>query len=153
MLEAQAAAVLDPAQFVARSTLVSLLLDMGEVEEAEKHVNGLGGLAVDETQGHVVVHLTARLLFQRGDHEAAVARIRRQVDRGANLAASYGLLAQIRLAQFSSTADGRLATAEVLLRQAREAVEKCEAQPEHDAGVLGKLKERLKTIDGMGRGR
>ena len=148
VLEAREAATLDPAQFVARSTLVSLLLDTGDVDEAEKHVNGLGGLAVDETQGHVVVHLTARLLFQRGDYEGAVARIRRQVGRGANLAASYGLLAQIRLAQFFATGDARLATAEVLLRQAREAVEKCEAQPEHDPGVLGKLKERLKTVDG-----
>ena len=91
---------LDPAQFVARSTLVSLLLDTGEIVEAATQVDGLGGLAVDQTHRHVVVHLSARLLFQRGDHEGALRLIQRQVEQGANLAASYGLLGQIRLAQF-----------------------------------------------------
>ena len=98
--EARESVNLDPAQFVARSTLVSLLLDTGEIVEAETQVDGLGRLAVDKTHGHVVVHLSARLLFQRGDHEGALRLIQRQVEQGANLAASYGLLGQIRLAQF-----------------------------------------------------
>ena len=40
-----------------------------------------------------------------------------------------------------------LATAEVLLKQARDAVGKCEAQAGHDDGVVARLKERIEAID------
>ena len=40
-----------------------------------------------------------------------------------------------------------LATAEVFLTQARDAVRKCEAQAGHDEGVVAKMKERIEAID------
>ena len=86
--EAREAVRLDSAQFAALGTLVSLLLDTGELEEAEAPLAALRPLVVDGVQGHVADHLTARLLYLRGRLEEALSLVERQVRRRANLAAS-----------------------------------------------------------------
>lgn len=144
--EARTAVELDPAQFVALSSLVSLLLDMGVREEVETHISTLRELAADREQRHVVDHLRARTLYQASDLEGALRLVERQIARNANLAASYGLKAQIKLAEVAMAAHPRSATARLALEQAEVAVDSCESQQDHEREVVSSLRARIATL-------
>ena len=146
--QAREAVRLDPAQFVARSALVSLLLDDGKPEEAQTHLENLKQLVVGQTQRQVATHLEARTLYRLGDLERALGMVEGQIRRNANLAASYGLLAEIRLSQFHQIQDRSSATAQIILQQAKIAVAKCKDQPDHDAGIVETLQANIEEICG-----
>ena len=147
--EAREAVQLDSAQFLARSTLVSLLLDEGVLDEAEEHLVGLKDLATDQRQRDICEHSRAVLLFRKGQFEPAVDTIQRQIGRGGNLAANYGLLADIRLTQYSLATDKTLATSKLHLQQAAIAIQECEAQANHRVEVVSRLRERLEMEEGQ----
>jgi len=146
--QAREAVRLDPAQFVARSALVSLLLDDGRPEEARTHLENLKQLVVGQTQRQVTTHLEARTLYRLGDLDRALGMVEGQIRRNANLAASYGLLAEIRLSQFHQIQDRSSAVAQIVLQQAKLAVAKCKDQPDHDVGIVETLQANIEEICG-----
>lgn len=141
--EAREAVQLDSAQFLAKNTLVSLLLDEGQLEEAQEHLEGLKDLATDQRERDICEHSRAVLLFRKGQFEPAVEAIQRQIGRRENLAANFGLMADIRITQYSMATDKALASAKLHLQQAEIAIQDCEAQPNHRAEVVSRLREKL----------
>ena len=146
--DAQEAVRLDPAQFLSRSTLVSLLVDAGLLDEAEKNLEELGTLATDRRERNIFEHLKASLTFRKGDLEEALVLVEKQISLKVNLAANYGLLARICLAQYSLAGDPELATSQLHLQRARVAVERCESEADHRKDVVISLKERIETLSG-----
>ena len=145
LTEAREAVRLDPAQFVARSHYVSLLIDGGRIEEAEDLLAPLAKSTVGQGQKDVYEHLNARIAFQNGKLDQALDLVRRQIGRNRNLAANYGLLASIRLAQARKALTDS-ATAKLHIEQAVEAVKNCEGQGNHDRRTVESLKGRLKAL-------
>lgn len=143
--EAKEAVRLDPAQFVARSHYVSLLIDAGRMEEAEELLGPLAKSIVEPTQKDIYEHLNARIAFQTGKLDQALDLVQRQIGRSRNLAASYGLLAHIRWSQAKQASDGS-ATARLHIGQAVEAVKSCERQGDHDRRTVESLKARLEAL-------
>ncbi|MYD87519.1 MAG: TIR domain-containing protein [Acidobacteria bacterium] len=147
LAEAQEAVNLDPEQFTARSTLVSLLLDTGARDEAREQLSALQDRAVNGREKQVVDHLAARGLYLAGDLDAALEMVEGQIRRRRNLAPSYGLLVQIRLEQYSRLADRSTASAALLLQQAKRGLADCEAQPDHDPGIVEQLRRRIANLE------
>ncbi len=147
VVEATEAVCLDPEQFVARGTLVSFLLDSGQPSEAETHIEALDRLAANESQRQIATHLSARALYLSGDLPGSLEIVERQIRRKVNLAPSYGLLVQIRLAEYARVPDRSMASAQVLLGQARAALASCEAQSDHDPAIIGELRNRLDSLE------
>ena len=147
IVEAREAVRLDPAQFSARSALASLLIDDGNPDEARTHLDRLKRLSVGQTQRQVAAHLEARTLYKSGDLDGALGIVDQQIRKKANLAAIYGLLAEIRLTQYRQVRDRSSATAQIILQQAKTAVANCRDQPDHDAGVVETLQA---SIEGVG---
>ena len=142
--EAVEAVRLDPAQFVARSHLVSLLIDSEQIKEAEGHLDPLRKLCVDPKQRDICEHLHAHIRFREGKLQQALELVQGQVNRRRNLAASYGLLASIRLTQ-AEQAPSDSATARLYLSQAADAISNCERQGSHNPLTVETLKERLRS--------
>lgn len=145
--EAREAVALDPAQFVALSNLMSLLIDADLVEEAANNQGTLRALAVGQKERDICEHIHARIAFRRGELDEALDLVQRQINRRRNLAASYGLLSSIRLVQADRTADGS-ATARVHIAQAEEAIVRCEEQADHDREAVEALRARLVSVRG-----
>ena len=139
---------LDPQHFPARGHFVSLLLDIGQHEDAWPHIAALHELAINESQRQIATHLLARSLYFAGQLDKALAQVDRQISRQVNLAPSYGLLAQIKLTQYGLIQDHSLASAQIILMQAKAAVANCEAQNDHDTGIVGELKNRIASLEG-----
>ena len=144
--EAREALRLDPAQFAARSHLISLLIEGHHVEEAEGKFEGLRQSAVDRTQRDICEHLKARLALTRGELDRALEVVQRQIRGGRSLAENYGLLAKIRLEQAAEARPGS-ASARLFVNQAVAAVEDCEGQSNHDPRVVESLRRRLRSFD------
>ena len=89
------------------------------------------------------------LLFRKGKFELAIDTVQRQIGRGENLAANYGLLADVRLTQYSLAADKTLATSKLHLQQAAIAIQECEAQANHRVEVVSRLRKRLQKEEGQ----
>ena len=142
--EAEEAVQLDPAQFTARSHLVSLLIDREGIEEARDLLKPLRELSVDQKQRDICEHLQARIRLQEGKLEQALMLVQNQINRNRNLAASYGLLASIKLAQ-AEQAPPDSATAKLYFSQAANAISNCERQGSHDPHTVAALKERLRS--------
>ena len=136
-----------PNQFSSQATLVSLLLDERSTNEAERHLGQLRKLSIDDTQKHVVTHLHARLLYELAEYDRAVFVLQRQIREGANLAASYGLMVGIRIAQYADSNDLRLASASILLQQAKTALSHCKRQDDHDIEVVETLETRIAELE------
>ena len=149
VVDAEEAIKLDPEQFVARSTLVSLLLDSGNTGGVSPHIAALERLAINDSQRQITVHLKARTNYLSGRLDEARALVDRQIGRQVNLAPSYGLLAQIRLAEFARLPDPSSASAQIALEQARAAVLNCEMQSDHDAGIVSELKTRIESLTAL----
>ena len=145
--EAEHAVDIGVEQFTPRSTLVSLLLDAGLQDRAVPHLGTLDGLSVNDHERQIATHLRARAEHLAGNLDAALAIVERQIGRGVNLAPSYGLLVQIRLAQYTRLPDRSTASAAVLLQQAKTALQNCEAQPTHDANIVMELRSRIASLD------
>lgn len=145
--EASEAVRLDPQQFPARSHFVSLLLDIGQHQEAVPHVEALQELAMNESQRQIATHLSARRMYTAGQLDKALGLVERQIRRQVNLAPSYGLLAQIQLAEYTLMNDQASASAQIILMRAKTAVANCEAQPDHDSGIVGELKNRIASLE------
>ena len=101
---------------------------------------------MSEAQKQITDHLIARALYLSQDLNQALKLIESQIRRKANLAASYGLLARIRLAQYEKNSDHTSASAQLLLQQARTAIANCEAQSDHDSNIVEELKSRVAEI-------
>ena len=144
---AREAVSIAPNQFPAQATLVSFLLDGGLVNEAEKHLGKLRSLSINDSQAHVVAHLDARMLYESAEYDRAVIVLQKQIRGGANLAASYGLLSKIRLAQYSDLGDRRFASARILLDQAKTALSQCKMQDDHDVEVIDALEVRIAELE------
>ena len=144
--EARMAVRLDPAQFAARSHLISLLIDGEHMEEAEGLFGELRQSAVDLKQEDIYEHLNARLALGRGELDKALELVQLQIRRGRSLAANYGLLASIRLAQAAQARLGS-ASARLYVDQAVAAIERCESQGDHDPRVVESLRQRVKSFD------
>ncbi len=143
--EAKEAVRLDPAQFTARSHLISLLIDGGNIGEAGDTLKPLLELSVNQKQRDICEHLHARIEYRKGELDRALALVQGQIGRGRNLAASYGLLASIRLTQ-AEQAPPNSATAELYLNQAADAISNCERQDGHDLHKVEALKARLRVV-------
>ena len=143
--EAREAVALDPAQFVALSNLMSLLIDDDLVEEASDSQMKLTTLAVGQREGDICEHIRARIALRKGALHEALELVQRQIAHGRNLAASYGLLGRIRLVQAEQTVYGS-ATGKLYLAQAEEAISRCEKQADHDREAVGSLKSRLMSL-------
>lgn len=143
--EAREAVRLDPAQFPARSHLISLLIDGEHLGEAQGLFEGLRKLAVDWRQTDIYEHLNARLALGRGEEDTALELVQRQISRGRSLAANYGLLANIRLKQAELARLGS-ATMRLYVNQAVAAVKGCVNQGDHDPRVVESLRRRLKPL-------
>ena len=143
--EARGAVALDPAQFVALSNLVSLLIDNDLVEEAGENQMKLKTLAVSQKERDICEHIRARIALRTGAIHEALELVQSQIGHGRNLAASYGLLGRIRLVQAEQAVDGS-ATGKLHLAQAEEAISKCEEQGDHDGEAVGSLKSRLMSL-------
>ena len=141
--EAREAVQRDPEQFTALNSLVSFLLDAGQQEEANTHLDRLEQLAVDEHEQQILEHIRARVRFQSGDYVGSLELVQNQIHRRVNLAPSYGLVVQIKLAQYDQTADPASATARLLLKEARSALASCEAQQDHNRQIVERLKRRI----------
>ena len=76
--------------------------------------------------------------------------VERQIRRKVNLAPSYGLLVQIRLAEYARMPDHSMASAQVLLLQAKTALASCEAQSDHDPDIISELRNRIEGLDTQG---
>ena len=144
--EAREAVRLDPAQFVARSHLISLLIDGVHMTEAQDLFEGLRQSAFDRKQRDICEHLYARLVLGQGEVERALELVQRQIHAGRSLAANYGLLANIRLAQAAQARIGS-ASARLYLDQTVAAVEGCESQSDHDPRVVESLRRRMRSLD------
>ena len=145
--EAAEAVRIDPEQFVSRSTLASLLLDVGRQNEATVHIERLSELAINSMQRQIVVHLQARSLYLSGDLDRSFNLVNGQIRRGVNLAPSYGLLVQIRLAEYSRVSNPASASSRLLLQQAKSALAGCEAQGNHDPRIVGELRSRILELE------
>ena len=141
--EAAEAVRLDPEQFVARGTFVSLLLDSGQAETAITQIESLDRLAINGNQKQIATHLSARALYLSGDLGRSLEIVERQIRRRVNLAPSYGLLVQIRLAEYARLSDSISASAQLLLQQAKSALADCEAQGDHDPEIINELRKRI----------
>lgn len=141
LTEAKNAVQLDPMQFVSRSHLISLLIDGGHMEEVEGHMSRLEGLITNRKQKDIHDHLNARIAFHNQDLDRAIELVQRQIREGHNLAANYGLLCNIRIAQANQAPHGS-ATAELHLKQAKTAADDCEKQTDHDPRAVGLLREK-----------
>ena len=141
--EAREAVQQDPEQFTALNSLVSFLLDADQQEEVHTHLDRLEHLAADELQRQIVDHIKARVRFQSGDYVGSLELVDNQIRRRVNLAASYGLLVQIKLAQYENS-DADSATARLLLEEAKGALERCEAQKDHNTHIVERLRRRIK---------
>ena len=146
--EAREAVRLDPAQFLPRSTLVSLLLDDGSLDEAALNLNELEPHVAEQRERNICQHLRAQLLYKKAEFEQAIVLVEGQIGRRANLAASYGLLAEIRLTQYSIAEDKSLALSKLYLQQAAMAIEKCKEQADHRHDIVLRLRERLDALEG-----
>lgn len=144
--EVREAVRLDPAQFTSRSTLVSLLLHDGLLDEAEVNLKELKPLAADQHERNIAEHLTAQLLYKNGDLKPALNLIEGQIGRKVNLAANYGLLAEICLAQHSLAPNKNLASSKLYLKRAEVAIDNCEARDDHRPEVVKSLRERLSRL-------
>ena len=144
--EAREAVRLDPEQFTALSSLVAFLLDAGQQEDAGTHLDRLEKLAANEHERQILGHIRARVQFQSGDHAGSLELVENQIYRGVNLAASYGLVVQIKLAQYEQTADRASATARLLLEEARRALASCKAQPDHNGRIVEGLKRKIEIF-------
>ena len=145
LAEARESVGLDSAQFPALSHLISLLIDREYMMEAEKGLDRLRDLSADQRQRDICDHLHARTLLRKGELDHALKLVNGQIARGRNLAASYGLLGRLRLAQ-AEQAPADSATARSCLGQAAEAISNCEHQSNHDPHTIAALKERLTNI-------
>ena len=147
MVEAKEAYRLDPAQFTTLSSLVSLLLEGGQTDEAKAHFDGLKRLVVNQHQRQICDHLRARVLLQLGDDSASLEIVEEQIRRGQNLAASYGLYARIKLDQLESTSDKASANARLLFLQVKSGLKNCELQSDHNQITVERLRERLRALE------
>ena len=146
--EAREAVRLDPVQFPPRSTLVSWLVDAELLDEAQANLDELDKHVTDQQERGISGHLRASLLFRRGIFDEALRLVELQVARRVNLAANYGLLAQIRLAQYSFAGEPGSASSQLYLRQAKVAIEKCESETNHRKEFVRSLKERIEALGG-----
>ena len=145
--EAYEAVHLNPEDFTVQHTLVSLLLDTGQQESAMPHVRSLEKLAINGRQRQIAAHSLAHALYLSGDLSKSVEILESQIRRRANLAANYGLLVQIKLAEYSLVADHSLASAQISLQQAKTAVANCETQIDHDSEIVRELKNRIARLE------
>ena len=147
IVEAQEAHRLDPAQFTALSSLISLLLEAERTDDTKAHFAGLRRLAANQNQEQICDHLRARALLQSGDYGASLEIVEAQIRRRVNLAASYGLYVRIKLDLFEGMENRGSANARLMLQQAKSGLESCEAQPNHSHGTVDRLKERLAELE------
>ena len=145
--EASEAVRIDPEQFVSRSTLASLLLDVARNSDSTVHIERLRQLAINSTQRQIVVHLQARSLYLAGDLDRSRDLVERQIRRRVNLAPSFGLLVQIRLADHARLVNPASASAQLLLQQAKSALAGCEAQDSHNPNIVGELRSRILELE------
>ena len=145
--DALVAVQLGPEQFIARSTLVSLLLDNGQREQALVNIGILDSLSINNNQRHIATHLRARALYVGGDLTRSLELVQRQINRGLNLAPSYGLLVQVKLAAYSRLSNRSLASAQLLLQQAKAALAKCRARGDHDPQIVSELGARIEGYE------
>ena len=145
--EAYEAVRLNPEDFTAQHTLVSLLLDAGQQDSAVPHVRSLEKLAINSHQRQIAAHSLAHALYLSGNLSKSVEILESQIRRGANLAANYGLLAQVRLAEHSLIGDYSLASAQITLQQAKAALANCEAQSNHDTEIVRELNNRIERLE------
>ena len=145
--EASEAVRIDPEQFVSRSTLASLLLDVAQHSDAAVHIELLRQLAINSMQRQIAVHLQARSLYLAGDLDRSRGLVERQIRRGVNLAPSFGLLVQIRLAEYARLVNPASASARLLLQQAKSALAGCEAQGSHNPNIVGELRSRILELE------
>lgn len=143
--EAREAVRLDPAQFVALSHLASLLIENEYIEEAEGHLERLRELSANQSQRDICEHLHARIRMGEGELNQALELVQRQIGLGRNLAANYGLLANLRMMQAEQSPPDS-ATAKLYLSQVGEAISNCETQHSHDPRKVEHLKERLRAL-------
>ena len=141
--DASEAVRLDPQQFPARSHFISLMLDVGQYQDARPRIEELTDLAMNESQRQIATHLSARHFYLVGQFDDALKLVDMHIRRQVNLAPSYGLLAQIKSMQYSLLQDRSSASARIILMQAKSAVANCEAQSDHDPGIVGELKSRI----------
>ena len=146
LIKAKEAIQLDPAQFVPYSHLISLLIDVGHVEKAASHMNRLEELITDRKQKDIYEHLNARIAFQKHELDQAIELVQRQIRKGHNLAANYGLLCNIRIAQAKQAPHGS-ATSELYLEQAKAAANDCEKEIDHDPRMVRSLREKLALLN------
>lgn len=145
--EATTAVRIDPEQFVSRSTLASLLLDVARNSDATSHIKRLRHLAVNNMQRQIVVHLQARSLYLAGDLDQSRNLVEGQIRRRVNLAPSFGLLVQIRLAEHARQVNPASASARLLLQQAKSALTDCEAQESHNPNIVSELRSRILELE------
>ena len=148
--EAEAAVGIDPARFTSRSTLVSLLIEESAWERVALELVELNSIAVNSQERQIAGHLEARVKLGSGDLRGARKILEDQTRRGVNLAASYGLLAQIHMAEFELVNDKGSARARLKLQQTRSALEKCEAQPDHDPQMNEGLRRKIENYEARG---
>lgn len=145
--EARKAVGLDPAQFVALSTLISFLIEVREQhEDIQSHIDRLYQIATNQKEKGIATHMEGRFLHMRGNTSEALALVNKQIRNRANLAANYGLLADIRLTQYKAV-NPSSASAQLYLQQAKNAIKNCETQRDHDRNIVDALKERVQDIE------
>lgn len=116
-------AALNGTAFSPASSLLSALLDTGQLVEAEAVLDGtLSRLATNQTERAVVEHMRARLLWKRGRASEAAALLEPEIRRGGNLVANLGLYAQILIALFDQQRHTQPASAALHLTRASDAV-------------------------------
>ncbi|MYA37049.1 MAG: tetratricopeptide repeat protein [Gammaproteobacteria bacterium] len=147
--EVSVAVSLDPAQFLPLNTLVSWLLDQGDLKGAAQELPTLRTLASNARERQLVDHLEARERHQASDFDSALSIVNQQIQRGINKAASLGLMAEIKLDQINNLSSNSLASVSMLLAQVENAIQDCELLPDHDPKVLEKLKSRVETVKAL----
>ena len=147
IIEAHEAHRLDPAQFTTLSSLVSLLLEANQTNEAKIHFDGLKRSAENQQQKQICDHLWARALLQSGDYSASLEIVEEQIKKRVNLAASYGLYVRIKLDLFERVENKTTANARLLLQQAKFGLKNCQGQSDHNQSTVERLRERLEELE------
>lgn len=114
---------LDKNQFTPIHALAAALLDLGEIQKAEDLLPSLGENASTRNNTHLLEHLKARVLIEKGEIEEGCKVLRREIRRNNNLVPNLGLLANAKIRESAQLRIEFPALSDVALKEAEDSTQ------------------------------
>ena len=142
------AADCDEGQFTPLHSLAATLLDLGEVEEANRLAGELQEKATTANNRDLLVNLQARILIEQGEIEKGSLTLEREIRRKRNLLPNLGAYADAKIREYDHSKIEFPTKAGIALSRARQAVSDGLSREQANQYLL-ELRQRIEERNGQ----